>query len=176
MNPNPAESDTVLPADVAELLNRTPAITSALRERLARAAEEADRDPVFHANYLKGLVSQEILQALAERGETQSSLAERLGCTRQYLNKLLSEDRRVNFTLDTICSLAHLTGRRAHLVFVREDEEPHVLRCAKPRAVHRLRDELGSTPDQRRIHALDSEFEIDQPLTTHAHDSSCAAA
>ena len=123
MNPNPAESDTVLPADVAELLNRTPAITSALRERLARAAEEADRDPVFHANYLKGLVSQEILQALAERGETQSSLAERLGCTRQYLNKLLSEDRRVNFTLDTICSLAHLTGRRAHLVFVREDDD-----------------------------------------------------
>ncbi|GEM_PF-5618939 len=149
-----------LPPDVAALLADTPEFTPALRARLQRAADAAERDPEFHANYIKGVFVEEIRHALIDRNESQSQLARRWGRSRQYLSKVFAEDKRVNFTIETLCELAHLVGRRVQLLVIREDEESQVLRFAKPRALRRICRNIGASADRRLIHAAHDEFGV----------------
>lgn len=163
-----------LPPEVAALLADTPVLTPALRERLQRAADTVERDPGFHADYLKGVFVEEIRQALIERQENQSSLARRWGRSRQYLSKVFAEDKRVNFTIETLCELAHLVGLRVQLLVTREDEESHVLRFAKPRAIHRICGHLATSTDKRLIRATREEFNQAPAFhggNSHAYDA-----
>lgn len=157
--------DTIdLPADLAALLAETPPLTPEVHTRLERAAAEADQDPQYHANYLKGLFVEELRQALEAKDISQSELARRMGCSRQYLSKLFAEDKRVNFTLDTLCALAHQAGRRVHLLVLPEGEAMHVLRYDKPRSVDPIPDGIGASPN--RIYTADNGYNPEQFLST----------
>lgn len=112
MNP---EASHGLPPEITDLLDRTPAVTPADMERLRRAAVELDADPGFQADYWKGHFVSAVLDGMEKRALTQSELARRWGKTRQYLNKILDEDGRVNFTIETMVELAMLVGKRLRL-------------------------------------------------------------
>jgi transcriptional regulator with XRE-family HTH domain len=123
-----------LPADLREYLAAVPPVTERDLAALRKAAEALDRDPAFQADYLKSLFVERMLEALAELGETQSGLARRWNRSRQYVSKLFREDKKVNFTIETLCELAHLLNRRVAIEVLREDEVAHVMRCV---ATHR---------------------------------------
>lgn len=103
---NPALSTSELPADLAELFAGAPATRASDVDALNRAAAELDRDPEFLADYAKGLVVEDVLRALEASGMSKNALAEKIGTSRQYLSKILDEDRRVNFTIETLAELA----------------------------------------------------------------------
>lgn len=134
-----------LSADVPEILReeleRTPAFTPEMEAELAAANRALEADPKFQAEYLKSLFVEKMLQALEERAETKALVAERLGKSRQYIQKLFNEDRRVNFTIDTLCAIAHALGQRVCLHFCKEGEEAAIISVIKqPRVVPSLRD------------------------------------
>lgn len=121
MNKNPLPDE--LPADLKAYLESVPSATPEMTERVAAANRALEDDPAFQADYLKSLFVEKMYAALDERRETKASLADRLGKTRQYIQKLFSEDKRVNFTVDTLCAVAHALGRRIHLQIYREHEQ-----------------------------------------------------
>lgn len=112
-----------LPADLRAYLESVPPVTPEMTERVARANRAAQDDPQFEADLMKMVFVNEMLTALDERKETKATLAERLGKTRQYIQKLFNEDKRVNYTVDTLCAVAHALGRRIHLHVYREHEK-----------------------------------------------------
>ena len=118
-----------IPADLQEYLGNVPEVSDADRESLCRAIRDLDNDPRFLADVQKGLFVEQMLGALDERGESQSDLAKRLGKSRQYLSKLLNEDKRVNFTIETMCEVAHHLGRRLEILVLRPHEVATVASC-----------------------------------------------
>lgn len=126
---NPISAD--LPAELREYLQSVPSVNAKDLAELKQAAEALDRDPAFQADYLKSLFVERMLEAMAELGESQSSLAKRWNCSRQYVSKLFNEDKKVNFTIETLCELAHLLQRRVDIRVLRENEETHVV-CTAP--------------------------------------------
>jgi plasmid maintenance system antidote protein VapI len=118
-----------LPEDIRAWLETVPTLTKNDLEDLRRAGEALDQDPAFCAELIKGRFVSEMLEAMEETGRTQAEVARAWGKTRQYLNKLLNEDKRVNFTVETLCELAHFLNRRIDLKVLREDEVAHVMRC-----------------------------------------------
>lgn len=117
-----------LPAELREYLASVPELSEPDLAELRKASEALDRDPAFRADYLKSLFVEKMLEAMQETGETQSDLARRWNRTRQYVSKLFNEDRKVNFTIETLCELAHLLNRRVSIDVLREDEIAHVVR------------------------------------------------
>lgn len=129
MKTNPLPDD--LPADLRAYLESVPPVTPEMTARVAAANRALDNDPAFQADFIKTLFVEKMYSALDERHESKSTLAERLGKTRQYIQKLFSEDKRVNFTIETLCTVAHALGRRIHLHVYRENELPVVI--SRPR-------------------------------------------
>jgi transcriptional regulator with XRE-family HTH domain len=127
---HPPLSDAI-PDILRDELSHTPPLTDAMRQELARANRELEADPAFQADFLKALFVNEMLTALEIRGESKAQLADRLGKSRQYVQKLFDEDKRVNFTVDTICEVAHALGRRVHLHVCEDGEEPMILTSRK---------------------------------------------
>jgi transcriptional regulator with XRE-family HTH domain len=130
-----------LPADLRDYLETVPPVTAAELAHLQKAGEALDRDPAFQADYLKSRFAERMLEAMLELGETQSDLARRWHRSRQYVSKLFNEDKKVNFTVETLCEVAHLLNRRVDLRVLREDEETHVIRSAP---AHRKMEPLAS--------------------------------
>jgi len=116
-----------LPADLRAYLESVPPSTPEMTDSLARANRAAQEDPQFDADLMKMVFVNEMLTALDERKETKSTLADRLGKTRQYIQKLFNEDKRVNFTIETLCTVAHALGRRVHMHVYRENEQPVII-------------------------------------------------
>lgn len=115
-----------LSEDLRSYLESVEPLTQADVARLEKAAADLNADPGFQAELVKGLFVERILQALEERGESQSALAKRWGKSRQYLCKLLNEDKRVNFTIETMCEVVHHLGRRLEILVLRPDEVANV--------------------------------------------------
>jgi ribosome-binding protein aMBF1 (putative translation factor) len=126
MSDIPTES---LPPEIAALLATTPKTTPATLERLRKAGERLENDPVFQADFMKSQYVENVMQAMSEKGISQSDLARRWGKSRQYLHKLLNEDKRINFTIETMVEVAMLLDRRLEMHLLKKDEAAHVLRC-----------------------------------------------
>lgn len=127
--PTPLPDD--LPAILREELERVPVFTPEMEAALAAANRAVQDDPQFDADLMKMVFVNEMLTALEERGETKAQVADRLGKSRQYIQKLFDEDKRVNFTVDTLCAVAHALGRRVHLHVCKDGEEPMILTSRK---------------------------------------------
>ena len=127
------DTEPVVPADLAELLEQTPPVTQDDLARLEAAAKALDDDPAFQADSLKSLFVENLLAAMEELHENQNQLAQRWGKSRQYVSKLFNEDKRVNFTIETMAELAHLLGRRLVLQVLSPGEHGYVMRCQPTR-------------------------------------------
>lgn len=101
-----------LDPDLRDLLANTPKLTPNDLAELGTAVRELDNDPAFIAELNKSRFIETLLQAMNAQGVTQSELARRWGKTRQYVSKVFAEDRRVNFTLESMAELATLLGLR----------------------------------------------------------------
>ena len=97
--------------DVDALLAKTRKMTRRDLEELGSAIQSLRDDPAHVADYLKGLFVEDIRRVLEEEGISQNSLAERIGKSRQYLNKILNQDQRVNFTIETMVQISAALGR-----------------------------------------------------------------
>jgi transcriptional regulator with XRE-family HTH domain len=110
--PLPLFAMTEISKDLQDYLQSIPSVTADDLEELKRAVLALDDDPGFQADLIKGQFVEAILQAMEAHGQTQSQVAAAWGKSRQYLSKVLNEDRRVNFTVETMTQLAHAVGRR----------------------------------------------------------------
>ncbi len=118
------ENDLDLSDSLKEYLAQIPPVSDADREALSAAGKRLENDPEFQADVLKSMYVEQILEALEVSGETQSQLALRWGKSRQYVSKLFNESRRVNFTIETMTTLAHLVGRRLEIRVVQPEKVP----------------------------------------------------
>jgi len=112
--------------DLRAYLDGVPELTKEDLRELERAAKRLEDDPEFHAEVAQGLFVEQVLQALEERGESQNEFAKRLGKSRQYLSKILNEDRPANFTVETMCRIAHHLGRKLKVLMLRPGETARV--------------------------------------------------
>jgi len=115
--------ESKLPSDIQSYLDETPPLTKEMLDELAESNERINNDPHVEADLIKMQFVNEMLAALDERGETKAHLAERLGKSRQYIQKVFDDSNRANFTVDTLCLIAHALGRKFHPVFCKADEE-----------------------------------------------------
>lgn len=97
---------------LANLLARAPEVSQKDLKGLASAVRNLDHDAEFLADYLKGLIVEDVRRAMDDEGVSQNALADQMGKSRQYLNKVLDQDRRVNFTIDTLAQLSTALNRR----------------------------------------------------------------
>jgi transcriptional regulator with XRE-family HTH domain len=125
MKPTTFSSD--LPDDIRSYLEGIQPVTSDMIDELAKANRELQSDPAFEADVIKMVFVNEMLEALEAHGKTKAKLADKLGKSRQYVQKLFNEDKRVNFTIDTMCEIAHALDRRVYFHVCKFDEEPMIL-------------------------------------------------
>lgn len=116
---------TPLPDDLAALFANTRQATPKELAALAKAADALRSDPAFLADVSKGLIVEDILRAMEEAGLNRNSLAAKLGKTRQYVGKILDEERRANFTIDTLAEISAVLGVKLHVRMLPENE--HIL-------------------------------------------------
>ena len=90
--------------DILEFFDNIPTTEELLKEIDKLDIPDWDKDPEFVADYLKGRITEDILTAMEEKGINKSQLAEKLGKSRQYVNRILNET--ANFTLDTLAKFA----------------------------------------------------------------------
>lgn len=102
----PSPAARTLPPDITKMFTEAAPARPGRDAALADAAAELDADPQFLADHAKGLVVEDVLRALEASGMSQKALSEKMGTSRQYLSKILNEDGRVNFTIDTLAQLA----------------------------------------------------------------------
>ncbi len=174
---------TELPEDIRAWFETTPRLTKADLEELRRAGAALDDDPAFCAELIKGRFVSEMLAAMEEKGQTQAEVARVWGKTRQYLNKLLNEDKRVNFTVETICELAHLLNRRIDVKVLRRDEVAHVMRCVpterrlvRPEAAWNREDSVRNPVAPPPVIEFGQADSRNLPETKVPYDPACLAA
>lgn len=162
--------ESLLDSDLLKLFQGSRPLTKKETEHLAKAGEALDDDPQFRADYLKSLFVSRILEAVEQKGISSSELARRWGKSRQYVSRILDEDQRVNFTIESMTELAALVGRRLDLVVLNPNEHTHVLRCKVPsRTVGRISSHsIEKVRDRLPANVCSMEF---RPLSTFAKNS-----
>lgn len=102
----PAGATAGLSDDLAALFATAPVTTDANLAHLEKAAKALHQDPAFIAEHAKGLVVEDILRVMEKAGMSASALAGKIGKSRQYVSKILSEDRRINFTIESLAEFS----------------------------------------------------------------------
>jgi hypothetical protein len=105
---NPAGCD----ADLERLLSEARPVEALDLKGLAQAIEALHQDPDFIAESAKGLLIEDILRAMDESHITKSELARRMGKSRQQINVLLDEEKKNNFTIETMARISTALGQR----------------------------------------------------------------
>lgn len=141
-----------LPDDLREYLAGVPEVTEADRKALGEAIKALDDDPEFQADLLKSLIVEKFLAALEEVGATKSRLASNWNCSRQYVSKLLDEDNPVNFTIETLCKLAHQMDRRVSVELLKRGETVEI----RPTYAIEKTMALARISSERESHRADS--------------------
>jgi hypothetical protein len=113
--------DDALSDELKALFAQYQPLTPEEEEELAEANRKIQADPQFQADLQKALVVDHMLEGMERKGLNKKRLAERWGKSRQYVGRILNEDERVNFTLETMCEMLSLVGKRMRMVI--EDAE-----------------------------------------------------
>lgn len=119
---------TPLPADLEALFAGAPKLSPADLAQLEKAASKLEKDPKFIADLAKGLIIEDILRAMEHEGINGATLAGRIGKTRQYVSKVLDEDRRVNFTVETLAEFSAALNLQLCLRMVPDSEHLYFIR------------------------------------------------
>ena len=123
------------PPELAEMFRNARPVTQEMVDEIAATNRALGDDPDFMADLLKGYFVECILEGLEETGLSKAQLAKRIGKTRQYINKVLNEDKRVNFTIESMVKIAHALGRKVDLHVLKKNEEAHIFRTVDHREV-----------------------------------------
>ncbi len=111
---------TVNDEDLMAWINSFPPTKETL-ERLEELDLLAlDRNPEFVADLLKGMVTEDIMRAMEDNGINRNQLAKKMGKSRQYIGRVLSE--KANFTLERLAALACALDRDIAVRMFRRDE------------------------------------------------------
>lgn len=120
MNESNANKDSLaISPRLAALLAKAPKVSEIDQGRLQRAGEQLHADPVWCGEGMKGYFVNEMLLAMEQQKISQSELAEKLGKSRQYVSKVLAENKRINFTIETMHAISHALNRRLELVVIK---------------------------------------------------------
>lgn len=133
-------SVTPLPADLEALFAEAPTLSPADYAHLEESASKLGKDPKFIADLAKGLIIEDILRAMEHAGLNGAMLAERIGKSRQYVSKVLNEDSRVNFTVETLAEFSAALNLQLCLRMVPDSEHMLFIRRL-PTPVTRASDE-----------------------------------
>lgn len=112
---------------------------------LAQAFEELDQDPTFVADSTKGVFVEDVLRALDESALSKSDLARRMGKSRQQINILLDEEKKNNFTIETMSKFSTALGRKLFVRMLATEDKVTIERASVPQPAPRpkLRDMLA---------------------------------
>lgn len=98
--------------ELEALLESSRPIQDLNSEALAKSIRDLESSPVHVAETRKAAFIEDVLRALEADAVTKSELARRLGKSRQQLNILLDENKRNNFTIETMAKLSTALGRK----------------------------------------------------------------
>lgn len=108
--------DDALSNELKELFAQYKPLTAEEEKDLGDSICAVQSDPHFQAEVQKALVVDHMLEGMEREGLNKKKLAERWGKSRQYVGRILDEDQRVNFTLETVCEMLSLVGKRMRIV------------------------------------------------------------
>ena len=109
-------SENSISAELEALFDKARPIDELDLKGLAQAFEELDLDPGFVADSSKGVFVEDVLRALEESNVSKSELGRRMGKSRQQINVLLDDEKKNNFTIETMAKVSTALGRK---LFVR---------------------------------------------------------
>ena len=124
-----------LPAELAELFRNSKPVSQDAIDAIAATNRALADDADFMADILKGYFVERVLDGLEETGLNKSQLGKRIGKSRQYVNKILDEDKRVNFTIETMTKIAHAINCRLDIHVLKKNEEAQIFRTVDHREV-----------------------------------------
>lgn len=93
---------------------------------LAQAFEELDHDPAFVADSSKGVFVEDVLRALEQSNVSKSELGRRMGKSRQQINVLLDDEKKNNFTIETMAKVSTALGRKLFVRMLAPEEHIHI--------------------------------------------------
>lgn len=131
------------PPELAELFQNAKPVSQDAVDAIAKANRALADDPEFMADLLKGYFVERVLEGMEETGLKKAQLGSRIGKTRQYVNKILDEDRRVNFTIETMAKLAHAIDCRLDIHVLKKNEEAQIFRTIDHREVRPVSEETS---------------------------------
>lgn len=138
-NNNISMKTNELPDDIREWIESAEVTTQEANEQLQVVLKSLENDTEYLADTLKMQFVAEIYNAMDRKGLNANQLAKQWGKSRQYLSKILTEDSRVNFTIETMVELSALLGVRLEFKFQNMDSastcESKTEKNTKPRAV-----------------------------------------
>lgn len=114
-------NNDALPESIAALLEGVRPTKEVVSE-LEKAVRALADDPEFIADCLKSQVVNDVYRVMEAKGINQNQLAAKLGKSRQYVSHFLAEDRRVNFTLETLAQLSFALQSRVVVRMLPPDE------------------------------------------------------
>lgn len=125
-------SASEIDAEILKELERIPLFTEKDQASLVEAAKSLESDPKFHADYVKARFVEDVHEAMDEDGLSQADLARRWGRSRQFLSNLLNEDRRINFSIETMVALGLVLGRKVEIRMIKPQKPSFVVSTFEP--------------------------------------------
>lgn len=95
---------TTMSKEFSKWLENTPTYDKTLEEIKNMEPLDIENDPEFVADYMKGLITEDILQAMEEEEINKSQLAKRMKKSKQYISRILNET--ANFTFKSLAEIA----------------------------------------------------------------------
>jgi len=138
-------SEVELSPELEALFENARPIEELDLKRLSQAFEALEQDPIYIADTAKGVFVEDVLRALDDSHVNKSELARRMGKSRQQINTLLSEEKKNNFTIETMAKLSSALGRKLFVRMLAPNEavqiQTNTVEQAAPRP--KLRDLLA---------------------------------
>ena len=118
-----SKQNTTLSPALEALLGASRSIQDLDLNSLEKSIRDLENSPEHVAETRKAAFVEDVLRALDDDGVSKSELARRLGKSRQQLNIMLDEDKRNNFTIETMAKLSTALGRKLHVRMLKPEVE-----------------------------------------------------
>lgn len=115
------KADFKLDPDLEKLFNQSAELSHGDREELKAAQVALEHDAEYLADFTKEKFVEDLLKTMETLEITQNQLAERIGKTRQYLNKLLNRAHPSNLTIRTMVELSLALNRKLSICLSNEE-------------------------------------------------------
>jgi DNA-binding phage protein len=109
-----------LDSEIEELLKNTRTTEEILASLEDLEPLDLDKDPEYVADFMKGMLIEDILKAMEDNKISKVKLAKKLGKSRQYVTRILNET--ANFTLKSIAEIACALDMQAQARIYAQDE------------------------------------------------------